>query len=139
RRHTSFSRDWSSDVCSSDLEFIFELDDRPVGWTRDTNNPLAVQPWSFSIGGAITQRAGVTIVNNVLNPVSGDRTALVYTLTEPGMVSASVFTLDGNLVKVLQRGTQASGSYTVTWDGTNSQNRVVARGIYFIRIVAPGI
>src|SRR5690606_39431211 len=24
RRHTIFSRDWSSDVCSSDLDYIFE-------------------------------------------------------------------------------------------------------------------
>src|SRR5690606_39612697 len=24
RRHTSFSRDWSSDVCSSDLNFLFD-------------------------------------------------------------------------------------------------------------------
>src|SRR5207302_8694197 len=36
RRHTSFSRDWSSDVCSSDLEELVSrlLDDRglePVG------------------------------------------------------------------------------------------------------------
>src|SRR5690606_39521515 len=23
RRHTSFSRDWSSDVCSSDLDYLF--------------------------------------------------------------------------------------------------------------------
>src|SRR5690606_39290772 len=26
RRHTRFSRDWSSDVCSSDLERIFSID-----------------------------------------------------------------------------------------------------------------
>src|SRR5690606_40641220 len=26
RRHTRFSRDWSSDVCSSDLEQAFELE-----------------------------------------------------------------------------------------------------------------
>src|SRR5690606_34757745 len=27
RRHTSFSRDWSSDVCSSDLDFQLNFDD----------------------------------------------------------------------------------------------------------------
>src|SRR5690606_16429074 len=40
RRHTSFSRDWSSDVCSSDLELHEEVGLRPehvriLGRTRD--------------------------------------------------------------------------------------------------------
>src|SRR5690606_13868824 len=30
RRHTRFSRDWSSDVCSSDLSEKFDLDNFPV-------------------------------------------------------------------------------------------------------------
>src|SRR5690625_7658396 len=28
RRHTSWPRDWSSDVCSSDLEFLYSSDER---------------------------------------------------------------------------------------------------------------
>src|SRR5690606_40692821 len=32
RRHTRFSRDWSSDVCSSDLASSFDADSR--GWAR---------------------------------------------------------------------------------------------------------
>src|SRR5690606_39308568 len=39
RRHTRFSRDWSSDVCSSDLAFVFpiviELSELAVGLPRD--------------------------------------------------------------------------------------------------------
>src|SRR5690606_40338707 len=31
RRHTRFSRDWSSDVCSSDLKHIFEMECRMAG------------------------------------------------------------------------------------------------------------
>src|SRR5690606_39567833 len=30
RRHTRFSRDWSSDVCSADLEVITKADESPV-------------------------------------------------------------------------------------------------------------
>src|SRR5690606_40814474 len=31
RRHTRFSRDWSSDVCSSDLNIVAEVD-RYISW-----------------------------------------------------------------------------------------------------------
>src|SRR5690606_29354163 len=33
RRHTSFSRDWSSDVCSSDLSTLPQYQDRPCNET----------------------------------------------------------------------------------------------------------
>src|SRR5207302_4873097 len=32
RRHTRFSRDWSSDVCSSDLQFLVALNLEPEDW-----------------------------------------------------------------------------------------------------------
>src|SRR5690606_9445783 len=35
RRHTRFSRDWSSDVCSSDLEFFFVGDNSSIGLIGD--------------------------------------------------------------------------------------------------------
>jgi flagellar hook assembly protein FlgD len=49
-----------------------------------------------------------------------------------------VFTLDNNLVRVLSRGQQASGSYMLTWDGTNAGGQAVARGMYIIRATGPG-
>src|SRR5690606_39639786 len=40
RRHTRFSRDWSSDVCSSDLGWL-----RPTArGQRDAANPKAIRP-----------------------------------------------------------------------------------------------
>src|SRR5690606_30676473 len=44
RRHTSFSRDWSSDVCSSDLEPVSSIDlwglQRWIVNGRERNNPM---------------------------------------------------------------------------------------------------
>jgi len=42
-------------------------------------------------------------------------------------------------VDVLHRGQQATGTHTVSWDGKNRGGRIVARGMYFIRIVGPGV
>ncbi len=58
-------------------------------------------------------------------------------MKKSGVVTAQVFALDGSLVKILQRGRQAAGDYSLLWDGRNEGGKVVARGVYFIRVVAP--
>ena len=45
--------------------------------------------------------------------------------------------LDGNVVKVLQRGLKGGGTYSYYWDGTNGAGNPVTRGLYFIRVVGP--
>src|SRR5690606_40579656 len=55
RRHTRFSRDWSSDVCSSDLRLEKELrrqiqtvargDDSVAGWHGDRASDGVRRPW----------------------------------------------------------------------------------------------
>jgi hypothetical protein len=49
--------------------------------------------------------------------------------------------LDVLAVKVLQQGNQSASPnyYRVSRDGTNNGGRPVARGMYFIRVVAPDI
>jgi flagellar hook assembly protein FlgD len=54
-------------------------------------------------------------------------------------VTILVFTLDGDVVKALHRGRLGAGTYTFTWNGTNAGGNPVARGMYFIRVVGPGI
>jgi flagellar hook assembly protein FlgD len=86
-----------------------------------------------------TQRGGATILNNVINPDKGDLTTLQYILGLPGQVTVTVFDLSGSIVNVLARANLAAGEYSVTWDGKNRGGRAVARGIYFVRVVGPGI
>ena len=87
----------------------------------------------------IAQRGGGSIFNNIINPNRGERTLLTYTLRRGGMVTANVFSLDGSLVYTLHRGSQTAGTYNFFWNGRNRGGRPVARGIYFIRVVGPGI
>ncbi|MDR2049528.1 MAG: hypothetical protein LBP69_08745, partial [Treponema sp.] len=98
-----------------------------------------VRPFSFGIHNITRQRSGATVLNNVINPAAGERVYLDYDLKKPGRVTVQVFTLDGNLVKVLERSNKQTGRYRVSWDGKNNGGRIVARGLYFIRIVAPDI
>ncbi|MDR0598882.1 MAG: hypothetical protein LBG84_02200 [Treponema sp.] len=117
--------------------FVARLD-APVGvvppdWYR------RVRPFSFDIQNVVTQRGGVTILNNVIKATTGENAYIRYRLNSAGPVTIQVFTLDGNLVKVIWRGFREAGEWTDTWDGRNSGGRPVARGMYFVRVVAPDI
>jgi hypothetical protein len=98
-----------------------------------------VEPFKFELHNIIRQRGGVTILNNVIKPSTGENVYVDYALPRNGPVTIQVFTLDGNLVKVLDRSNKAAGEYRVGWDGRNNGGREVARGMYFIRVVAPDI
>jgi hypothetical protein len=108
-------------------------DSASVPWYR------RIKPFSFRLREMVSQRGGATILNNVINPDRGDSAILHYVLTRGGRVTIQVFTLDGNLVKVLERSSRSAGEYAVSWNGRNNGGRVVARGLYFIRIVGPDI
>ena len=125
-----------------DLEFVFYfenselycaqvLDDTASNWYRQ------VLPWAIKIQDIAAQAGGVSILNNILNPNSNDRTSIYYELRKGGVVTIQVFDLSGDTVAVLQRGFQSAGKYTVSWDGRNGAGNPVARGIYFVRFVGP--
>jgi hypothetical protein len=120
---------------SSDL-FVARLDTLNSGalpWFR------RIKPFAFRVRELIRQRGDVTILNNVINPNRGEHATLYYLLDQGGRVTVQVFTMDGTLVKVLERSGKEAGDYVVSWDGRNNGGRPVARGLYFIRIVAPDI
>jgi hypothetical protein len=121
------------------IEFVMRLGDLYCARLTDPDDPRTLAPWKFQLQDVIQQRSGVTILNNVINPLNNEKAILTYDLETPGMVSVQIFTLDGSVVKVLHRGRQGAGTYTYKWDGTNTGGNIVARGIYFIRVVAPGI
>lgn len=119
------------------VEFIFRLGNLFCARLADPTDPTSLVPWSFMLQEPIRQRGGVSIYNNVINPENGEKAVLTYEVTRPGMVTVQVFSLDGSLVYVIHRGPQGKGTYTYTWNGRNMGNRIVARGIYFIRVVGP--
>ena len=124
------------------VQFLFTLDDGaghvlPIAW-QDPGNPAVVRPFEYALHSIVEQRGQVTITNNVINPAGGQVAYLHYVMPSSGAVTITVFNLSGDIVNVLARGTQAAGAYTTSWDGKNRGGRIVARGIYFIRVVGPG-
>jgi hypothetical protein len=125
------------------FQFMFVLDDGaghrlPMVYAADPANPASVRPFAYDLHSIITQRAGVTITNNIINPTLGQVAYLRYTMDKDGPVTVTVFSLSGEIVRILQRASMTAGEHTTAWDGKNTAGTVVARGVYFIRVVGPG-
>ncbi|MBN2538019.1 PQQ-binding-like beta-propeller repeat protein [candidate division WOR-3 bacterium] len=69
----------------------------------------------------------------------GSRVAIRYTLAQDGPVSLSVHDIAGRVVRQLHASGAKRGTYSVGWDGTNGRGRMLAEGVYFCRLVVPGL
>ena len=98
-----------------------------------------VDLWSFKIKSIKQQRGGVTILNNVINVNAREQAVLEVNVPEEGNLNVFVMTVDGNIVKRLNHGRVNSGTHYYRWNGTNNASEPVARGLYFVRVVGPGI
>jgi hypothetical protein len=136
----------SKDHDGAVVDFLFQMNlAAQTLYTARVVDPAAIDwyrhitPWTFDLRDIRTQRGGVQILKNVINPDKGDVTTLQFVQSSSGNVTVTVFDLSGSIIRVLVRQNQAAGDYGVTWDGTNRSGAKVTRGLYFIRIVGPGM
>jgi len=106
---------------------------------KDPKDPTSVDLWRFSLSDISRQRGGITVLNNVINSLKKEETIVELDIKKAGNVTVHVLTLDGNIVKTLQRGRLNPGLHYFKWNGTNLSGTPVARGIYFMRVVGPDI
>ncbi len=79
--------------------------------------------------------ARFTLEQNYPNPFNPE-TTVKYSLAKSADVKINVYNSIGQLVKVLVRQKQSSGSYTITWSGKDQYGRIAPSGIYFVKMVA---
>ena len=106
---------------------------------RDEEDITSIDLWSFTLARLKQQRGGVTILNNVINSSVREQTTVEVNVAETGSLTVQILTLDGDVVKTLQRGRVEPGLYYYRWNGTTAKGDSVARGMYFVRVVGPGI
>ncbi|MBO7123100.1 MAG: hypothetical protein J6V90_07465 [Treponema sp.] len=134
------------------VSFLFKMGDYTVDHYADGRNfPLyavrlkdisditSLDLWSFKIRTTTLQRGGVTILNNVIDLNNGEHTVVEVDMKESGNLNVMVMTLDGNIVTYLRHGYTEAGSHYYNWNGTNNGGSKVARGLYFVRVIGPGI
>jgi hypothetical protein len=69
---------------------------------------------------------------NPFNPSAG----ICFNLAQDGRVSLAIYTVDGRRVATLVDAGLPPGDHEFTWNGCDSQNRVMPSGIYFYRLTA---
>src|SRR3712207_3286453 len=104
RRHTRYWRDWSSDVCSSDLEVL-----RVHVGQREGDEPCPVLLW--------------TVYGDALDP----REPAIRVLAEPPLVLPYV--VHPKLFQVVHGGAQAHGLRDVHRPGLESVGQIVPGGV----------
>ena len=72
---------------------------------------------------------------NYPNPFK-QKTLIRYNILENGPVFLRIYSLDGHLVQTLVNAKQASGHYSVSWDGRNDKGKIMARGVYLYQLIS---
>lgn len=73
------------------------------------------------------------ITNAYPNPFN-PTTTIEFGVLRAGNVAVAVYNTRGQLVRNLYTGLREKGTYFLTWDGTDANNRALASGIYYIRM-----
>jgi len=80
-----------------------------------------------------TGKQEARLMQNQPNPFSLS-TVIQYEIPAAGRVNLRVYSLSGQEVKALVDSEREAGRYSVVWNGTDSQARRVASGVYFYRL-----
>ncbi|MGF7108446.1 FlgD immunoglobulin-like domain containing protein [Treponema pedis] len=121
-------------------QFMFVYDNwLPCARLKHPSDIFSFDVWKFQIIGVQYQRGGVSIFNNVINPDKEEKVSLQVSLQKRGILTIQIMTLDGSIVKTLERSEKSAGTHFYYWDGKNNSGISVARGLYFIRIAGPNI
>mgnify|MGYP006296567163 FL=1 len=67
------------------------------------------------------------------NPINSE-TSIDFAVKKSEKVSIEVFNIRGRKVKTLLDQKIEAGNHTVTWNGTNNNNKTVSSGIYFYKL-----
>jgi hypothetical protein len=77
-------------------------------------------------------------INNAYPNPFNPSTTIEFGVVRPGNVTVAVYNQRGQLIRNLYNGARDTGTYFLTWDGTDANNRPLASGIYYIRMDANG-
>jgi len=117
----------ASGIDSYPLESIIRVDSHLDDWAGvDDPEDVAVVPRAMHL------------LQNQPNPFS-PVTRIAFELRQEGPAVLRVYTISGRLVRTLVEGVSSAGLSSVPWDGRDEAGQLVASGVYFYVLTAPGI
>ena len=112
------------------LRFVFSVTGSTA--TQDAKT------WSFVEFSVLPPGGRAAVWNAVFDPNEAGRATVRATLERAGRVLVLVYRGDGTLVRHLVDEDVGLGVKNWDWDGKNDDGRVVASGVYLVRIQGPG-
>ena len=80
-------------------------------------------------------RAGSELAQNHPNPFNSS-TVWRYTLDRAAVTTLGIYAANGQWVRTIPQGRGAAGQYSIQWDGTDDDGRLLASGVYIARLEA---
>jgi hypothetical protein len=101
----------------------------------DFHGPITVDV-NFAPGGDSPQIPLFTSLKSVYpNPFNASA-AIVYGIEKSSAVEILIFNTKGQLVRAYDEGTKAADTYTLQWDGKDSNGNDCPSGVYLVRMQA---
>lgn len=132
--------DLASYLTSSQMKFGFRMGSDALrtykGWFIDdlmiVGLPLKEPAGAESTGQASAARSSLRLLGP--NPLR-DNCRFSYQVNgRNAVVTSRVYNLGGQLVRTLEQGEKAPGTYQLRWDGRDSHGGRVSSGVYFLRM-----
>jgi serine protease len=124
----------SDEVKKASGTFTFTVDNVVLsGWTYDEGANVVTNASITVPTGNVASAPVENVLSNYPNPANPE-TVISYSIGQPGYVTLKVYNTLGHVVRTLVNEVNASGTYTVRWDGKNNQGIAVTSGIYFYQI-----
>ena len=90
---------------------------------------LTLVPTEFNLSDAFPNPFNLSTTIRYVVPVQGD-----FKEAQSSSVTLDIYNIRGQLVKKVVSQKQMPGTYEVRWNGTNESGRVIATGIYLMRL-----
>ena len=128
---------------NNNLSLAIKLDNQFIGLSHDTtiNINKNLDKGIIYIGRKnkieqklLTIPKEFNLSQNYPNPFNSS-TSINFSLPHKSDVKIEIFNSLGRKVKTILNAERDAGTYNIIWDGTNSQNKKVATGIYFTRLI----
>ncbi|HJM47307.1 MAG TPA: C25 family cysteine peptidase [Candidatus Marinimicrobia bacterium] len=120
-----FGEEWVLTDINSGQEFILNPEGSSVSFTVEPTSHMSLRkkgrvvPETFSLYPAFP------------NPFNPETTLRFFVPRESQFITLNIINVRGQMVKTLVSGEVSYGAHTISWDGTDLDNKNVSAGIYF--------
>jgi beta-glucosidase len=97
-----------------------------------------LDPSKIKSDGSLLQGKDFQMEQNYPNPFNSS-TVISYYLPREADVQIVIMNALGQIIRTFEAGARDAGAHRLYWDGKDSHNLSVASGVYFYRLLSPGI